>query len=261
MTGKRFRDRTAIVTGSGKGIGRGIAERLAAEGARVVLCARTQTDLEEVASAIRAAGGVAEPIALDLREADSATQLIDFAVAKFGGIDVVVNNAGATQRGDLTELDDAVFQDGFALKYFGAVRITRAAWPHLKQRGGSVVMIGGVGGWTPGAEFVVGGSVNAALLAFTKSVAEIGIRDGVQVNLINPGTIRTARFSVRLQRLAEADGVAPEAAEAAFVKKSKVTRIGEPEDIAALVAFVAGPEGRLMHGALIDMDAGATKGI
>lgn len=258
---KPFQDKTAIVTGSGKGIGRAIAERLAADGARVVLSSRTEADLNTVAEAIRAAGGEARSIALDLREPASAQALIDFALAEFGGIDLLVNNAGATKRGDLMELDEETFQDGFALKFFGAARITRTAWPHLKASHGSVIMIGGVGGWTPGAEFVCGGSVNAALLAFTKSVAELGIRDGVQVNLINPGTIRTERFEVRRQRLMKAEGIAPEEADAAFIKKLNVTRIGEPSDIAALVAFIAGPEGRLMHGSLVDMDAGATKGI
>ena len=258
---KPFQGKTAIVTGSGQGIGRGIAERLAADGARVVLCSRTEADLNTVAEAIRATGGEARAIALDLREPASAQALIDFALREFGAINLLVNNAGATKRGDLLELDEQTFQDGFALKLFGAARITRTAWPHLKASHGSVIMIGGVGGWTPGAEFVCGGSVNAALLAFTKSVAELGIRDGVQVNLINPGTIRTDRFEVRRQRLIKAEGIAPEEADAAFIKKLNVTRIGEPSDIAALVAFIAGPGGRLMHGSLVDMDAGATKGI
>lgn len=261
MSEKKLNGKVAIVTGAGKGIGRGIAGRLAAEGARVVLCSRTQADLDAVAGQIRDAGGEALAVALDLREPESAARLIGAAVERFGKIDILVNNAGATQRGDLLELDDAVLEDGFALKFFGAARITRAAWPHLKSSGGSVVMIGGIGGWTPGAEFVAGGSVNAALQAFTKSVAELGLRDGVQVNLINPGTIRTDRFTARLARLAAKEGIAPGEAEAAFLARQRITKIGEPADIAALVTFVVGQEGRLLHGSLIDMDAGATKSI
>jgi 3-oxoacyl-[acyl-carrier protein] reductase len=126
----------------------------------------------------------------------------------------------------------------------------------LKSSLGSAIFIIGVGGRTPGAQFTIGGSVNAALLSFTKAMAELGVRDGVQVNAINPGTIRTGRYTARLGASAD-----PEAAEREYVKEARVTRIGEPEDIAALVAFVAGPEGRFLQGALIDMDGGATKTI
>jgi NAD(P)-dependent dehydrogenase (short-subunit alcohol dehydrogenase family) len=257
----RFRDKTAVVTGGSRGIGRGIALRLGAEGARVVLCARDAQALSEAAEAVRRAGGSAEAIALDLREASAAGRLVEFAAARFGSIDVLVNNAGATRRGGFLELSDEDFADGFALKFFATVRITRAAWPHLRASRGSVVIIGGVGGRTPGAEFAVGGSVNAALLSLTKALAEQGLADGVQVNLINPGTIRTARFTSRLERFAAERKLAPAEAEREYVAAARIARIGEPEDIAGLVAFVASPEGRLFHGSLIDMDAGATKTV
>ncbi len=249
------------MTGASRGIGRGIALRLGAEGARVVLAARGQQALREVANEVQGAGGDAEVLALDLREPASAAKVVEFAVTRFGSIDVLVNNAGATKRGDFLELTDEDFADGFALKYFGAVRLTRAAWNHLRAAKGSVVMIGGVGGRTPGAQFAVGGSVNAALLSFTKALADAGLRDGVQVNLINPGTIRTSRFATRLEKFAAERGLALADAEHEYVRNGRIARIGEPEDIAALVAFVASPEGRLFHGSLIDMDAGATKSI
>jgi 3-oxoacyl-[acyl-carrier protein] reductase len=103
--------------------------------------------------------------------------------------------------------------------------------------------------------------VNAALLAFTKALAELGIADGVQVNLINPGTIRTARFTGRLEQFAAERKIPAADAEREYVTDNRIVRVGEPEDIAALVAFVASAEGRLFHGSLIDMDAGATKSI
>jgi 3-oxoacyl-[acyl-carrier protein] reductase len=89
----------------------------------------------------------------------------------------------------------------------------------------------------------------------------VGVRDGVQVNAVNPGTVRTGRFEKRMEALAAAQGLAREAAEGAFVAQQRVTRVGEPEDIAGLVAFLVGPEGRFLHGALIDMDGGATKSL
>jgi NAD(P)-dependent dehydrogenase (short-subunit alcohol dehydrogenase family) len=113
----------------------------------------------------------------------------------------------------------------------------------------------------PGAHFAIGGSVNAAMLSLTKALADAGIRDGIQVNAINPGNVRTARYIQRLEQVAREHGVDQAAAEKKIVEGAHVTRIGEPEDIAALVAFVVSPEGRFLQGALIDMDGGATKVI
>jgi len=253
--------KTAIVTGSSKGIGRGIALRLAKDGARTVLCSRDGDALKKVAGEIESHGGTAASIALDLRVPDSPAKLAEFAVGKFGGIDIVVNNAGATKRGEFGTLTDEDWADGFALKFFGAMRLTRAAWPHLKASKGSLLNISGVGGRTPGSLFTIGGAVNAALLSFTKAMAETGIRDGVQVNTINPGWIRTGRFQTRIETVAKEEGIAVAEAERHMVKAEKITRVGEPEDIAALVAFIVSPEGRLLQGALIDMDGGSTKTI
>src|SRR5262245_9030397 len=253
--------KTAIVTGSSRGIGRAIAQRLAADGARVVLCARTSAALDEVVHAITAASGKAAAIALDLRDADSASRLVDFAVRTFGGLDILVNNAGATRRGPFVKLTDEDWSDSFALKFFGAVRVTRASWPHLQKSSGSVVFISGAGGRTPGPEFAAGGAVNAGLLSLTKALAETGIRDGVQVNSINPGSVRTDRLKLRMSSTMKEQGIDLATAERRFVESSGVTKIGEPEDIAALVAFVVSPEGRFLHGSLIDMDGGATKTV
>ena len=249
-------NRVAIITGSSRGIGAAIATKLSAEGASVVLCARDAAALDAVAARI---GAAATTIALDLREPDSPARLAAFAIERYGRIDVAVNNAGATKRGDFATLTDADWADGYALKLFGAVRLTRAVWPHLVKTGGSLLNIAGTGGRTPGAEFTIGGSVNAALLSFTKAMSEVGIRDGVQVNAVSPGTIRTDRFGQRLARFAAERQITVADAESQFIAAHQITRIGAPDDIANLVAFITGAEGRLLQGSLIDMDAGATK--
>src|SRR5271165_1751237 len=186
-SGKPLEGKIAIVTGASKGIGRAIALRLAQDGATLVLTSRTEADLAKIATEIKSSGGQATHVAGDLRDAEVPPAIVKAALAAHGAIDIVVNNAGATKRGDFFELTDADWTDGFALKFYGAVRLTRAAWPHLKARRGSLLNIIGSGGRTPGAEFTIGGSVNGACLSFTKAVADIGIRDGVQVNAINPG--------------------------------------------------------------------------
>jgi 3-oxoacyl-[acyl-carrier protein] reductase len=253
--------KTALVTGSSRGIGRAIAMRMAEQGARVVLCARTADTLSQVVRDIQQASGKAASIAADLREPEACRRVVDFAVETFNGLDIVVNNAGATRRGPFVDLTDEDWADSFALKFFGAVRVTRAAWPHLKRSSGSVVFISGAGGRTPGAEFAAGGAVNAAMLSLTKALAETGIRDGVQVNCVNPGMVRTDRLKVRLSSTMKEEGIDLAAAERRLVESSGVTRIGEPEDIAALVAFLVGSEGRFLQGSLIDIDGGATKTV
>src|ERR1700680_1611724 len=191
---KPLEGKIAIVTGASKGIGRAIAMRLAQDGVTVVLAARTEADLAKVASEINSSGGKATTAAGDLRDPEVPTSLVNAALDAHGAVDIVVNNAGATKRGDFFELTDADWADGFALKFLGAVRLTRAAWPHLKTRRGSVLNIIGAGGRTPTAEFTIGGSVNGACLSFTKAVADIGLQDGIQVNAINPGRVKTERF-------------------------------------------------------------------
>jgi len=253
--------KVAIVTGGSRGIGRAIAHRLAKDGASVVVCARGTEALDTVVREIAAFGGVSSAIAVDLRLPDSPSRVSDHAIKAFGGIDIVVNNAGATKRGDFLQLHDDDWADGFALKFFGAVRLTRSAWPELQKRNGVLLNISGAGGRTPGAEFTIGGSVNAAMLSFTKAMADVGIKDGVQVNAINPGTIRTGRLQLRLASIVKEKQIDLATAEKKFVEDSQVTRIGEPEDVANLVAYIVSPEGRFLQGSLIDLDGGSTKTI
>ena len=253
--------KVAIVTGASRGIGAAIARTLAAEGCRVVLAARSAERLTEVADELRAAGGDSLVYASDLREPDEPKRLVDAALGAFGGIDVVVANAGATKRGDFLELTDDDWADGFALKLFAHVRLVRAAWPHLAEARGSLLAIAGVGGRTPGAEFAIGGAVNAALLSLGKALAARGLVDGVQVNVVNPGAVRTGRLGARIESLAASLGIGNDEAAAKLASDLGIGGFGAPADIAGLVAFVVSPRGRYVHGSLIDIDGGQTKTI
>ena len=259
--GRPLEGKIAIVTGASRGIGRAIALRLAQDGATLVLAARSETDLTKVASEIQSRGGRATCVPGDLRVVEAPSSVVKAAVAAHGGIDILVNNAGATKRGNFFELTEADWTDGFALKFLCAVRLTRAAWPHLKARRGSVLNIIGAGGRTPGAEFTIGGSVNGACLSFTKAIADLGIRDGVQVNAINPGRVKTDRMKQLLAQEAAERGGDVDAAVAEIIRQSNIVRLGEPEDIANLAAFMVSPQSRYMQGSLIDLDGGQTKTI
>ena len=247
--------KTALVTGASRGIGRGIAVALAREGARVLAVARSEALLAELAREHRAIAACAA----DLRDGEGVARAAAAAEREFGGLDILVNNAGTTRRGDVFALTEADWQEGFALKFFGYVRMTRALWPLLKARQGAVVNIVGIGGRTPGAEFAIGGSVNAGLLAFTKTMAEIGIAEGVRVNAINPGAIDTDRLAPRLERYAAAKGISLDEARRLLPQEMGVARFGSVAEIADAVCFLASRRADYLQGAVIDVDGGATR--
>src|SRR5581483_7800550 len=166
---------------------------------------------------------------------------------------------GATRRGDFLELSDADWDDGFRLKFFGAMRLARAAWPHLGAARGAIVNIAGIGGRTGTAEFAIGGAVNAALLNLTKCLADRGVADGVRVNAINPGAIATERLQVRLRAFAEAHGLEAEDAQREMARALRIERFGQPAEIGRIVAFLASPLASYCQGAVVDVDGGATR--
>jgi NAD(P)-dependent dehydrogenase (short-subunit alcohol dehydrogenase family) len=246
----------AIVTGASRGIGRAIAEALAAEGMRLVLAARSRELLDELAKSLPTECRVQ---AVDLRSPDAPAAVVDATIKQFGQLDLLVNNAGATQRGDFLKLGDESWADGFALKFFGAMRCCRVAWPHLVARKGAIVNIVGIGGRTGSAEFTIGGSVNAAMLNLTKCLADRGVADGVRVNAINPGSIATDRLQTRVKSLAAERGVEPAVASREMAQAMRVERFGEPAEIASVVAFLASRQAAYLNGAIIDVDGGATR--
>ena len=251
-----LKNKVAIVTGASRGIGRAIACRLSEEGMKLVIAARSGELLDEVA---RTCKGEVEVVCLDLREEATPQQLVERALKHFGRLDLLVNNAGATKRGDFFALTEDDWQDGFALKFYCAVRAARAAWPLLSASQGSIVNIIGVGGRTGSAEFAIGGTVNAALMNFTKVLADRGILDGVRVNAINPGSIATERLQTRIKNFATEHQMAPAEAATAMAIKLGISRFGQPEEIAALVAFLASEQAAYLQGAIIDADGGQTR--
>jgi 3-oxoacyl-[acyl-carrier protein] reductase len=248
--------KVAIVTGASRGIGRAIAEILAGEGMKLTLVARSGDLLEEIARSLSTECLIQ---ATDLREVAAPADVVQNTIERFDQIDVLINNAGATQRGDFLTLSDELWSDGFALKFFGAMRCCRAAWPHLKSSGGSIINIVGIGGRTGSAEFAIGGAVNAALLNLTKVLADKGSKDGVRVNAINPGSIATERLQKRVVSFAAEYGIDREQASQRMAQAMGITRFGDPAEIARAVAFLASPQSAYCQGAILDVDGGQTR--
>lgn len=246
----------AVVTGASQGIGKAIAETLAGEGMRVVLVARREAVLRAVASSLPGDHLVQ---ATDLRNPRAPEAVVEATLAAFSRIDVVVNNAGTTKRGDFFELTDADWDDGYGLKFLAAMRMCRAAWPHLRQSRGAIVNIAGMGGRTASAEFTIGGSVNAAILNLTKALADRGVQDGVRVNAINPGLVETDRLKARVAQAMAARGVDEATASRDMAAGARIARFGQPREIAEAVAFLASPRTGYCQGTLLDLDGGQTR--
>jgi 3-oxoacyl-[acyl-carrier protein] reductase len=251
LTGK-----VALVTGSSRGIGRGVALTLAEEGCDVMLTGRDEKALHEVVGEVETRGRKAAFETIDLRTDGAAAALVDAVKRRYGRLDILVNNAGTTKRGDFLALTDADWQEGYALKFFAHVRLSRAAWPLLKDAKGAIVTIGGTSGRIPIAAFTIGSSVNAACAAFAKALADIGKADGVQVNTIHPSYVETERFWRRIKADVERTGKTEAEVREWHRQDINVTRFGTPEDIGGLIAFMVSPRGRWLHGATIDMDGG-----
>ena len=248
--------KVALITGASRGIGRAIALDFAAAGCDLMLTARDAAALEAVAAEVRALGRKAAIHADDLA-ADGAPDALAKALQHaFGRLDILVNNAGATRRGGFFEQSEQEWRDAFELKFFAHVRLCRLTWPLLKASKGSVVFIAGTTPRAPAADSMIGAAVVAAMLAFMRALADLGKRDGVQVNAVNPGSIKTDRFHGRLAKVIKKTGLDEVAATERHRQDLDVTRFGMPEDIAGLVRFIVSPRGSLFHGTAIDMDGG-----
>jgi 3-oxoacyl-[acyl-carrier protein] reductase len=251
----------AIVTGASQGIGRATALRLARDFSAVVLVAREQEKLEETATQIRPIGAETLIFALDLRQPQSAKPIIEGALQRFGRIDALLNIAGAVPQIDLFQLMDAQWDDGMALKFHGARRLTIQAWDALKSSQGSVVFMSGNAALAPKPGNAAVAAINAAIDALAKAFAEQGIKDGVQVNSVSPGAVMTGRRQAFFEKWASAHNLTVEEAIKKFPEQAGITRFGKPEEIADLMGYLVSPAAKWMTGASVRMDGGETKGI
>ena len=158
-------------------------------------------------------------------------------------------------------LTDEQWDDGLALKFHSARRLTIAAWDALKSSGGSVAITSGTSAYAPKASLAAVGTINAAILALAKAFADRGVKDGVQVNTILPGSVMTDRRKTMLQGYADTHGVSLEAAIDQFAAEVGIARYGQPEDVANAVAFLFAPDSHWITGTALRVDGGETKAL
>lgn len=256
-----MKESVAIVTGASQGIGRATAMRLAKDFSGVVLAARNAEALREVAAEVKESGAESLSAALDLRTKESAENLVNQTLARFGRIDALVNIAGAVPQIDLFEMTDEQWQDGMELKFHGARRLTISTWDALRASQGSVVLMSGSAALDPKPGFAAVAAINAAIIAMAKAFAEQGIKDGVQVNSLVPGPVMTHRRKTFMEKWAPAHGMTVEEATKKFPAEIGISRYGAPEEVADLIAFLVSPAAKWLTGTSVRIDGGEIKGI
>jgi 3-oxoacyl-[acyl-carrier protein] reductase len=245
--------KVAIITGGSEGLGRAAAEKLAVEGARVAICARRKDKLDQAADEIRkATNGQVLAYAADVSRAADCEGLVNAVVAQWGGVDILLNNAGTSAAAAFEKVDDETWQSDWELKVMGAVRMSRLVLPHMKKRGGGrIVNITTVGGKTPPARSLPTTVTRAAGLNLTKSLANEYAPDNVRVNTICIGLVRSAQIARRAKGDLEAHY--------AELAKQRVPlgRVAHASEFADLFAFLVSERATYITGTAINFDGGS----
>jgi 3-oxoacyl-[acyl-carrier protein] reductase len=258
-----LRGKTALVTGGSKGIGRAVAYGLAAEGVRVAICARDPEALGRAAREIEEKTGQAVlTIAADLSALETVTQVATQALSDLGRLDILVNNAGAIKGGDFLTTPDEEWLRGWSLKLLGYIRMAREVLPVMqRQGGGRIVNVVGAAARNPSPTYMMGGTANAALINFTKALADLGARSNVLVTGVSPGPVKTERWDNLLRQQAAATGEDVERYTRQQNAGMPLGRIALPEEVADLVCFLASDRAAFLTGITITVDGGATRGV
>lgn len=256
-----LKKKRAIVTGGSRGIGNACALALAAEGARVCVTARDEQLLKQAVADIEAAGGEGMYVVADLMEPQACKAVVDACVDKWGGVDVLINNAGAAKGGDILELDAELITDALSLKSFGYLRMAQLVIPHMvANKWGRIVNIAGGAGASPQRGNIPTSVANATVYNITRALSDAVSGDGIQVNVINPGMTNTQRARDLLDARATKEGRSVEEVLAEQGARLPAGRIGEPEDVARVACFLASEACSYVFGSSVFMDGGARRG-
>lgn len=253
--------RAAIVTGGGRGIGRAIAERLTAEGCRVLLVARDGERLGAVADAL---GGFAVACPADVTAADAPARIVGAALDAFGRVDVLVNNAGGSAPTRLERLSDDDWHAAFELNFFAAVRLSAAVVPTMRAAGwGRLVHLASVVGREPDPLFAPYSAAKAALLNYSTSLSQAYAAEGVSSSCVVPGVTMTELVAENAEAAAARLGVEADDIMATMLERHRVAagRFGEPHEIADAVAFLASERAAWITGATLDVDGGTLRSV
>ncbi len=247
----QLKGKSAIITGSSKGLGLASARALVAEGCRVCICARGEDALERAATELRAIGGqgMVTAVTADLATVDGTERVVASAVDAFGGVDILVNNIATARGGGLLGTPDSIWREAIDQTLFPAIRMSRLVIPHMQRAGaGSIVMIASIWGRESGGRMTYN-AVKAAEISVAKSLAQQLAKDNIRVNSVAPGSILFPGGSWDARQKADPDGIAD------FVRRElPFGRFGTAEEVGAVVAFLASPRASWISGSCVTVD-------
>ena len=258
-----LKNRVALVAASSQGLGRAVAEELAAEGASLVLCAREPKTLAEVAATI-ADGSGAHVLAVpaDVTVADDIKRVVDAGLERFGRIDILVTNAGGPPAGTFEQITREQWENAMRLTLFSAIEFARQVLPGMKERRwGRILNITSIAVKQPVENLMLSNSLRAGLTGFARTLANEVAAEGITVNNIMPGYTRTERLEDLANMMAEKQGISPAEFRAKWEKEIPMGRLGEPREFAALATFLVSERASYITGTSIPVDGGWIKSL
>ena len=252
--------KVAIVTGGSEGIGRATAILLAAEGASVVIGARRQGPLDEAADAIKANGGECLAMSTDVTSDDDCERLVAAAIERFGGVDILINNAGQSSSGLIESHDIETWAVDLDLKLYGAIRASRLAVPIMREQGGGrIINVTNLGAKAPGAASVPTSVSRAAGVALTKAMSKEFAADNILVTTVCIGLIKSGQHETRFRSMQESQpDLTLDQFYAGMGDRVPIGRVGEAEEAGDVIAFLASARASYLTGIAINIDGGTS---